>query len=237
MSKIYYALVAISTVGIIYLVFFSGVFKVNQISVKGQRGVGQDTVKERIKEGLSKELVKDNIFLFDADSVGRRLKKEYALKNVKIKKSYPSKIDATIDEYVLEIEWLSQGKHFLIDEKGKVVAEVTQKKDNIPTVEDKKNLPVEVGKSMVTLDFIKFIKYINQHFSDVRGAKLSKIEINESFNEIIVYSDLGFYVIFDTTREPALEIKNLITATESPQLKGKRATYVDMRVKNKVFFK
>lgn len=236
-SKVYYVLISITVIGIAYLVFFSGAFNVNQVNISGTKDISSDDVKANINDRLGSEVFKNNILLLDTDIAGRELKKKYALKNIKIKKHYPSRVDVVLDEYVIDLNWLSGGKYYYIDEKGKAVGVYTKGRENIPIVEDKKNVPVEVGKSMVTVDFINFIKYLNQNFSSVKNAKISKIEINESFNEINVYSSLGFYIIFDTTRDPSQEIKNLNTALVSKDLSGKKVTYLDMRIKNKVFYK
>ncbi|MEK7447545.1 MAG: FtsQ-type POTRA domain-containing protein [Patescibacteria group bacterium] len=236
-SKVYYPLVFISVVGILYLMFFSGVFNVNQINVKETKEIKPETIKEDVEKRLNGQLFEKNIFLFDKDSVTRELKKSYALKSIRIKKQYPTKLDVAVEEYILELQWLSGGKYYLIDEKGKAVVEQSGKKENIPVVEDKKNVPVGVGKSLVTLEFINFIKYLDKNFSETKRGKITKIEINESFNEINVYSDLGFYIIFDTTRDPSQELKNLVTVLSSKEVAGKKFGYFDMRIKNKVFYK
>lgn len=236
-SKFYYPLVVISCLGILYLMFFSGVFKVTDISIKGVRELNPDELKVKIQDKLSKQFFKNNIIFFDSDSLTREAKKQYALKTLKINKQYPSKISVTLEEYILELQWFSNNNYYFIDEKGKAVGESQNKKDNIPIIYDKKNLPVVVGKSMVTTDFINFIKTLNQKFTDTTGAKISRIEINESFNEIIVYSSLGYYIVFDTTRDPNQELKNLQTVIESKEIKSKKLTYLDMRIKNKVFYK
>lgn len=236
-SRIYYPLVFISIAGILYLMFFSGVFSVDHVNIKETKEVKPETVRSDIEKRLNDQLFKNNIFLFDKDAATRELKKSYALKNIRIKKQYPTNLDVTVDEYVLELQWLSGGKYYLIDEKGKAVVEQSGKKENIPIVEDKKNVPVGVGKSLVTLEFINFIKYLDKNFSETKGGKITKIEINESFNEINVYSDLGFYIIFDTTRDPVQELKNLVTVLSSKDVVGKKFSYFDMRIKNKVFYK
>lgn len=236
-SKIYYVLIFITVIGIAYLVLFSGAFNVKQVNISGTKDVNPDDVRANITRKLESEIFRNNIFLLDTDTASRELKKKYALKSIKIKKNYPNRVDVILDEYVIDLNWLSSGKYYYIDEKGKAVGVYTKSRENIPIVEDEKNVPVEVGKSMVTLDFIHFIKYLNQNFSSVKNAKISKIEINESFNEINVYSSLGFYIIFDTTRDPSQEIKNLNTALASKDLSSKKLTYMDMRIKNKVFYK
>lgn len=236
-SKLYYPLVFLSVAGILYLMFFSGVFNVSQVNVKGTREVSQEPVKADVEKKLDGQLLKKNIFLFDKASAARELKKTYALKNLKIKKQYPAKLDVAVDEYILELQWFSRDRYYLIDEKGKAVVERSDKKENILAVEDKKNVPVEVGKSLVTYEFINFIKYLDKNFTESKGGHITKIEINESFNEINVYSSLGFYVIFDTTRDPSQELKNLVTALSSKEIAGKKLSYLDMRVKNKIFYK
>ena len=236
LSKIYYALVFITLVSIIYLVFFSGAFSVSAIDVKGTIDIKPENIRSMVGDKLDSQLFKKNIFLFDSDTFTRELKKKYSLKKAKVKKNYPNKVSVELDEYVPELSWLSSGKYYLIDEKGKAVGEYTKPIENTPIVEDKKNLPVQVGKSLVTTDFINFIKYLNTNFSQIKNAKITKIEINESFNEVNVYSSLGYYIIFDTTRNPETELKNLGIAVNSKDLQ-KGLSYIDMRVKNKIFYK
>lgn len=237
MTKIYYGLILITMVGMVYLVFFSGTFTVSEVAVKGTKDIDPKNIQTVLEEKMNNQLFKKNIFLFDKDSASRELKKKYALKTLKIKKQYPNKIDVVLDEYASEVQWFSGNKYYLIDEKGKAVAEQQAKKENIPVVEDKKSLPVQVGKSLVTVDFINFIKYLDKNFSQVRNSKITKIEINESFNEVFVYSSLGPYIIFDTTRDPEQEIKNLVTAVESTEMAKKKLTYIDMRIKSKIYYK
>lgn len=237
MSNIYYGLILLTTIGILYLVFFSGAFNVTEVVVKGTKDINPEEIQKIVGERMDKQLFKNNILLFDKDTAGRELKKKYALKKLKINKQYPTKIDINLEEYASEVQWLSGGKYYLIDEKGKAVAEMSVKKENIPVVEDKKNLPIQVGKSLVTVDFINFIKYIDKNFSQVKNSKITKIEINESFSEIIVYSSLGPYIIFDTTRDPEHELKNLLVAVESKEIGAKKITYIDMRIKNKIYYK
>lgn len=237
MTKIYYALILATVIGIVYLVFFSGAFSVTDVAVNGTKDISQESVQKVIREKMDKQLFKNNIFLFDSSSASRELKKQYSLKSLKIKKHYPNKIDVAVDEYTIEVQWFSGNKYYLVDEKGKVVGEVSEKKENVPVVEDKKNLPVQVGKSLVTLDFINFIKYLDKNFSQVRNSKITKIEINESFSEVFIYSTLGPYIIFDTTRDPEQEIKNLVLAVESKEMSTTKLTYMDMRTKNKIYYK
>jgi len=218
-------------------VFFSGAFNVKDTTISGTKDINPDEVKEIVREKLNSGVFKNNILFFDGDSVSRELKKKYALKKIKINKHYPDRVDVSLDEYLIELNWLSGGKYYYIDEKGKAVGVYTKPKENVQIIEDKKNLPVEIGKSMVTPEFINFIKYLNQNFSSVKGAKITKIEINESFNEVNVYSSLGFYIVFDTSRDPALEIKNLVTAINSKEIANKKLSYLDMRIKDKVFYK
>lgn len=236
-TKLYYPLVILSVAGILYLMFFSNVFNVAAVEVRGTRELRSEEVEKDVSGRLQSQIIKNNLFLFDKDGVSRDLKKKYALKEIKIKKQYPKKIEVSLSEYILVHQWFSDGKYYLIDEKGKAVVERTEKKENLPVVEDKKSLPVEVGKSLVTVEFNNFIKYLDKNFTDSKGGKITKLEVNESFNEIYVYSDLGFYVIFDTTRDPAVELKNLLAALSSKDITGKKLTYLDMRIKNKVYYK
>src|SRR3990170_6918868 len=76
-SKLYYPLVFLSVVGILYLMFFSGVFNVDQVNVKDTREVKLEAVKADVEKKLDGQLFKKNIFLFDKESAIRQLKKTY----------------------------------------------------------------------------------------------------------------------------------------------------------------
>ncbi len=236
-NKLYYPLIFISIAGILYLIFFSGVFKVTKVNIEGTREISKKQIKSDVESDLDHEIFKKNILLFDTDNEEINLKKKYTLKSLRIKKQYPDTINLKLEEYIIKLEWLSNHKYYLVDEKGKVVGPTDKKRKNLPVVTDKKNLPVQVGKSLVTSEFINFIDYLNRNFTKDTGAQISKIEINESFNEITIYSNLGFYIIFDTARDPVHELTNLTTVLNSKEIKGQKLTYLDMRINNKVFYK
>ncbi len=237
-NKIFYVLAGFFVLGILYLMFFSGAFTVSSVKVEGTKEIDSGVIHAMIDKKMDSELVQKNIFLFDTDSLVQEMKKDYSLKKLKIQKEYPKGIKVTIEEYTSEMQWMSGGKYYLIDEKGRAAAVLDKKRENLPIVTDKKNLPIEIGKNLVTTDFINFIKYIGQNFSGATRGQITSIEINENFNEVNVYSSLGFYIVFDTTRDPANELNNLVTALGSNEIKSrKNLTYLDMRIKNRVFYK
>ena len=236
-NKIFYGLVGIFALGILYLMFFSGAFTVSEVQVNGTKEINPSSIQGMAEKNLDSEIIKKNIFLFDSDALSREIKRNYSLKSLKVKKEYPKKVIIQLKEYTSEIEWKSREKYYLIDEKGRAVAALDKKRENLVVVEDKKNLPVQIGKTLVSTDFINFVKYINQNFKAATHGNISHLEINENFNEINVYTSFGFYIIFDTTRDPSNELNNLVIALNSSDLKSTKLTYLDMRIKNKVFYK
>jgi len=223
---------------ILYLIFMSGVFNVSEVKVMGTNEAQPDDIKGEIEKDLEGQFAKNNLLFFDASASSSRMKKEFGLKNIKIKKKYLDRVEVTVEEYVPSVQWFSDSKYYMLDERGRVVREEEQKKDAIPVVYDRKNLRVTVGKSLVTVEFINFIKYISDNFSSDKSGNVSRIEINESLNEIIVTSSKGFRVYFDTTYNPEEEIRNLTAVLNSKELKGRWSlTYIDLRIKNKAFFR
>ncbi len=236
-NKVFYSLAGVFVVGILYLMFPSGAFTVQNVKVEGTREIDPAVLRDMATKRMQNEIFKGNMFLFDTDAFTSDIKKDFSLKSLHISKEYPKQITIKVDEYQSELQWSSGGKYYLIDERGRAAAVMDRQRNNLAVVVDKKNLPVEIGKSLVTTDFINFIKYINQNFSQATHGQITKLEINENFNEVNVYTNLGYYIVFDTTRDPRQELNNLATALASPEIRAKRKlTYLDMRIKNKVFY-
>lgn len=236
-NGIFYFLSIFLLGGVFYIVFLSGIFSVKDINVKGTKELNSEEIKGEIEEALREQLFKNNLLFFNKKTIARAIKKEFSPKEIKIKKIYINKVEVQIEEYTPSLQWFSSGKFYTLDEKGRVVGVEPVNKDSIPVVCDNKNLKVKMGERLVTEQFIKFIKYLYDNFQFDKSGKISKVEINESLNEIVVTSTKGFKVYFDTTRDAEKELKNLSLVLKNEKVRDRYIRYIDLRVKNKVFFR
>lgn len=233
--KFLYFLVLLVIFAMIYVFLFSNIFKVKVISVSGLVNQDQGQLQSIIKKDLDDQFFKDNILVFDTKVATYHVNSEMVFKTLSVKRKFPDTIDVRVEEYPPQIVWQTGSDFYEIDERGKVTLRDSQQKNDLPLVIDKKSIPIEVGKSAVSPDFVKFIKYIYENFPSLAGKKISSIEVNENINEISVFSEFPFYVIFDTTRDPETELNNLITVHN--MLADKSVSYIDLRIENRVFYK
>lgn len=234
-SRILNILVIFLFLGAVSFIIFSGYFDIKKINVKTSGEVKADVLENEIRNKLNGNILAKNILLFNSSLVEQELKDKFFLKDIQIKKKFFDGLEVQVFEYPTVMIWETGGNKYLVNERGKITELTTGDRSELPLVLDKKNLDVKIGKSIVSPDFIKYIKYLNNNFESLLGKKIERVEVKENIAEIFVYSGLNFYLILDTTRDPEKEVKNIITAVKS--LEGKKLTYLDMRIENKAYYK
>jgi len=234
-AKFLYFLLFLFIAGFSYLIFFSGIFEIKDIEIEGNNIQEEEALKQKVEQNLSTQFLKNNFLLFDKKILAYQLTTDFVFKDVEVKKKFPDRIIIRVEEFQPRMQWKTGNDYYLLDERGKTILKTTNIRENLPLVSDKKNIEVGVGKSIVSPDFINFIIYVNDNFETYTGKVITSMAVSENLNEITLDSGLNYSIYFDTTRDPEVELSNLLTVME--MLKDKSLSYIDLRIKNKVFYK
>ena len=240
--------VAIFTVGLFWLLFFSPVFAVTELLVEGP--ATQD-MRGRFEEFRGK-----NIFLLNSDRLEQELKAQYPhIKSLAIFRGLPNALKIELLTREEAMLWETGGTRYLIDFEGVPFADVTNNLEQtlapslqgiveqpatsavagLPLVVDTRNAPVVIGSPLVSPEFVVFAQTVTKDFQPTTGLGITALRVGETTFQIEVVTTEGFTVFLDTTRKPTPQLTALKKILETNRDKVKE--YVDLRVAGKAYLK
>ncbi len=227
-GKILLGLLSLSVVGgLVYLFFFSPVFVIKEVEIGHTAGVDKDSIRElAFQDALGK-----NIFLWRGERLRGEILRKYPLVvQVLVYKGLPDTVKIVLQETTPVFNWETQGKSFLIGERGRVIKE--GKNDKLFTVKDNKNLPVTIGKKIVPLSFVRFLQDFLQE-ARKEGLKIDHFEVNESLFDLWAVTADGLALIIAPTRTP----KEMLYQFKKAKALFPPHEYIDLRFSHRVFVK
>ncbi len=215
--------------GLVYFFLFSSYFKIKNVYI-----VGAEELESKVSEIIQKRLTqKSNIFLFSDNATKVEIAENFSIfSKVEIEKGFPDalKVELVKREPVLICN--CSGDQFLIDVDG-IAFKADEEYDNLPTVE--KDTDLKVTDKAFSSEFVAFVRELWENFPAKTHLKIEKILVPETDFVIDVYTDKGWRAIFDTTKNCAKQLDNL--ALILPEIGDQKIEYVDLRLKEKIYYK
>lgn len=220
----------ILALAIVWVVYFSNFFKINEIIVDGNSLVSSEQISHNVPLG-------QNIFRLNITQVRNQIiGSNPMIEDVAIYRGIPNAIKVVVLERKPQIVWLSSGNYYLVDDAGIVDKQIyAEEFANLIHVSDQKNMPVKIGEQLLSPGFISFAKNVNDKFFTLTNIHPTGYYITETTFDIYVQTDAVFYVKFDTTRavdKQLDDLKNIIIAYRPNILE-----YVDVRVNGWAYYK
>jgi len=214
----------------VWLLFFSNYFAIKDVFVEGNNLTMAEEISSYAPKG-------HNIFFLNIKSTKTRMLQEHAeLKDVLIYKGLPNAIKFVVLEEDPKIIWQTGSDRFLVSSQGKIAGKVTEGQfSDLPTVFDKKNIPVSPGEHLISPNFLAFVKNINDNFFDKTGIKLTNFEIDETTFDVNARTEAGFYVKFSSIRSSNKQLEDLkmVLAAHRQDIRE----YVDLRIDGWGYYK
>lgn len=233
-GKLFPILGVLLLVGFVYLIIFSGVFRIKTVEVLGYSN--PDLIQEIVAANTGSGLTANNILFIDKSDLAEVIKGDSGVRSVKIKRLLPDKIKIEVDESNGSIVWNAAGESFVIDDRGYVIEKYNNK--DLPQVYDNANISISLGERVASPTFIKFIIDVSDNFEPVTGVKPDRIIIFDILSDVHIKSRAGWTVYLDATRDPVSQLENLTKVLREAKEEGHtKLQYIDMRLDNKVYYK
>lgn len=217
----------------IYLIFFSKLFQLKKIEVRGSSHT--ELVENMAHEKGREHFYSDNLFLYDSDNLAKAIKGDSRVKDIKIKRILPGKLIIEIEESTAAIVWNTAGERYLIDNRGVVIGKA--KDEKLTEVYDAANISIESGGRVASPTFINFINNINANFTGITGVQISRINIFDILTDVHILTADGWTVYLDATKSSEAQLRNLTKVLEEAKKQSKRLEYIDMRLESKIYYK
>lgn len=219
-------LVIVFICAVIYLLFFSPLFKVKSVQINGNPS-------EEARTYLG-SFIGTNIFnLHPAAITDELVVLDPEFGNINVSVGIPNILRAEFVQRQPAIIWQSGGNFYLVDGDEIAYQKVDQKLDNLILVVDNKGVGVTPPQQIASSNFIIFLQNVNAKISDA-GLQIDHFEINETTFQVEAITKQGIKIIFDTTRSVTDQIDALKTVYDAHKNDIKQ--YVDVRVEGKVYY-
>ncbi len=90
---------------------------------------------------------------------------------------------------------------------------------------------------MVAQEFVDFVNALHEQLPN-KNITASQYQISDTTTELIVKTEQGYYIRFDTTRPIEKQMQDLSAVLAQIKKTGKKpGEYIDLRINGKVFYK
>lgn len=235
---------------LVYVIFFSGFMEIKEVRISGNQFLESGAIQSKINERLSGKyfnLISKNNYLFiRGGRTGKILTESFKrIKQVELQKKFPSSVFINITERTTSLILCSSGSCYYIDEEGTAWQSVDFNsreflENEFIVINERSGQAIPQGEQVIAKDFIDFTLALENLINEKKLADIKR--------ETQVPSLIAGTIEFATGQDWKLMFSNewsapeQISALENVLAKkiGDRRNeleYIDLRVKNKVFFK
>lgn len=224
----------------VYAVVASSLFRINKIQVEGAVTVSSDSVQNQAHNVITSSPLTQNIIFVSTGKIADELKKQnYQIAEADVRRSGLNSIIIKITEQKPSILWSSGNTLSIIGANGHAYdGEITDlMKQKLVTVVDTTNLPVKKGEKVVSQEFVDFVNALHEQLPN-KGIAVTQYQIGDTTTELVVKTQQGYFIRFDTTRSVEQQLQDLSAVLGQMKKTGKKPTeYIDLRINGKVFYK
>lgn len=227
----------------LWLLFFSTLFKINQIEVSG---AGESLAREveilARQAGENRLFGKNNLLLYDKNELSRILNEKYYLQNLKIEKKPLHKLLIILEEKRQTAVWREDDKYYYLDGEGNTINQVDPLNINsqrLPLIENLTEIKLEGRKANISKSVIDFILALLNEFKNKKhGFEIEGFIIDKDVNTVKMAVLNGPKIYFNTSETVTLQAARLdliIKEKLKDSFLGKE--YINLRYGNNVYIK
>ncbi len=244
--KIIFGWVLFLSIILAYILFFSPIFEIKQISVSGNKSITEEEIKDFLNNFLNQKLLaffnKNNLFLITSEKFENILIDGFPkISFVKIEKDLAKKtINLEITERNSVGIFCRQEKCYYIDQNGIVFEKApTTKGTLILVIKDRSNVPIDFGQKVISKqalsDLVKTRSDLLKQFS----IGILNFEIKSSvLKELRAYTSQGWYIVFDWSRNLGEQLEDLKLVLEKKiKENSQNLEYIDLRIKRRAYYR
>ncbi len=162
--------IIVLVIGLIWFLFFSSVFIINNVIINGAQKISKTEVTTLLWQQTNRGLgLEKNIFLFNEGNFIKQLNEKYCLDDLSITESLPETIVITFKEKTNSAIWLENEKYYYIDNSANLIEQVDPlsiKGKNYPLIDNQGEALVVDKKVNISLEKIKFILTLFEKFKE-----------------------------------------------------------------------
>jgi len=231
------AIIAVVVI-VLAIVWWWRSFDLNVVTIEGSHNYASSLVATEVHTELHNHWWWRNLTLVDTASLQKGvLATQPQLSSVNISRHWPHQLILEVTERNPNLEWQTGGKTYLLSQEGIIVADATGTNLKLPVVEDTTNLPVKLGDQVAPAGFVAFCLEVDRLLAQ-QGYLITSLQIPVTTNEVDAYTNKGYYIKFDTTRDVVGEMGDLSKVLALLKTQNKAPSqYIDLRIDGAAYYK
>jgi cell division septal protein FtsQ len=211
------------------------VFSINAVTVSAP-GRGEEIKREALKQ-IEASWRQKNLLTFDNEAMVSKLQQaDPLLRSVEVRRKWPRGIVVTASLKQPSLGWSTGNQKYLLDRDGTVIGALSAD-SKLPVVTDGSNLPVQIGARVASARFVAFATELVPALAKV-GIGAQGLAVTDTTLDLVVSTNKGYRLIFDTAREVEEEIADLKSVQALLATQNKvPAEYIDLRIAGKAYYK
>lgn len=228
---------------LIWLIFFSKLFKIYDIKVNGLDESGATAIMEEARNIARGGLIgNNNLLIFDKDELAESLNEKYYLSYLAIDKKFFHTLEITLHLKERTAVWLNEDKYYYLDDDGSLIAQVDPlniNRQSLPLIESPAPVKIEERQSVINKDSLAYVAGLFNEFKDNKhGFEIEKFIVGDSLNTVKLAVVGGPEIFFNTTQPIAGQAGELdLVIKEKLKDAFKAKEYIDLRFGNNVYVK
>lgn len=222
-----------------YLVLFSNLFQINNIVVQGPNTALSQDLNREVEQFLKSRVLGRNWLLLNTKELQGVLQKSFSgQESITVDKIFPSKLVVKTDEQKSALIWKTGTRRYLLSVNGRVMSELQPDQTiDLIIITDSSNVPLQVGSQAVSRQFVTFTTAIVKAITD-QSLGPAETLVRETTGELVVKTNQGYEIRFDTTADPDSQIRSLASILDLLKSQNKKpAEYIDLRIPNRAFYR
>lgn len=244
---VYGLLSLLLTSGIVYILFLSHFFIVQDVIIVGNKNIRTYDIRQKIdlfsQSKIAYLFPRRSFFLFPMQSLEAELFESFIhIESVHLQKQFPNIIRVVIVEKEPVIIWSTQQSYYLVDLLGRITGKTDENEIpqiNLPVVIDESNRSVDPRDKVASPELVTFTKHMNELISEKTFLKISQIRMPSAIaSEVHFITTEGTRIMFDPSNnvEDQIDVLNDLLNQEIKD-KRKKIEYIDLRIKNWAYYK
>jgi len=229
---------------IVWLLFFSTLFKIQKIEVGG---VGDNMASEieLIARGLAENRLvgKNNLLLYNKSELSRTLNEKYYLDNLVIRRKLFHTLAISLCERQLAAVWREDEQYYYIDGDGNVINQTDPLNINgnsYPLIENLTTIKIDGRKANINKEAIDYILNLFTEFKDKKhNFEIERFIVDRDVNTVkmaILSGPKIYFNIKTSLMEQAAKLDLIIKDKLKNDFKTVKE-YIDLRYANNVYIK
>ncbi|MBI2057523.1 MAG: hypothetical protein HYT63_00865 [Candidatus Yanofskybacteria bacterium] len=235
--------------GLVYLLFFSKLFYVKEVSIANQSFIPNQEIRQAIDELLAQKRFFvsgfSNLIFVESGKIQSLIVNNFPqAENVTVEKEYPHTVKVSLDGKTALGVWCfgagDQDKCFYFDKNG-VAFETSADSDGplLLRIEDEKGRFEKLGQAVAGKELLAFVLSIRPELEKVKiDIKKITVPADEDFR-VDTQTSEGWEIYFSARDDLKSQVNSLdvfLSQKISPE-KRSQLQYIDVRIPNRVYYK